>query len=194
MSPIVSTQAVFRKSDGELQFLAPASYAVTDTTLGTVALPAGFIEECWEWNPATKAFAESASKVLAALLAEVKHEAERRKMVVMSLGGAKKSEYAEKRAEVANYDRLYGVLGGVVAAVNALTDSQQRSMFGHAMADADAFGDDIAAAIGRFRAGMTASDLFPRIAAAESKACAAIKAATTVAAKRAAASSVVWPT
>lgn len=194
MTPTVSTHAVFRKSDGALQFLAPASYAATDEAFGTVALPAGFNEEWWVWNPTTRVFAESAAKVQAVLLSDIKQEAERRKMAVMSPGGAKKSEYAEKRAEVANYDRLSGVLGSVLAAVNALTESQKQSMFGHAMADAAAFGDNIPAAIARFRVGMSSASAFPRIAATEAKVCAAIKAATTVAAKRAAASSVVWPT
>ncbi len=128
------------------------------------------------------------------LLTLIKGEAERRKMSFLSAGGAKKAEYAQKAAEVSFYDSLGGSLVTILAALNALTAAQRRAKFGYALADAAAFGEPtITNAIERFRSGMASSDKVPAIAAAEAKACTAIKAATTAVAKRTAAAAVNWP-
>ncbi|MEH3121074.1 MAG: hypothetical protein PGN16_03695 [Sphingomonas phyllosphaerae] len=140
------------------------------------------------------AWVEDPVKVEAILLPSIKAEAERRKMGFLSAGGAKKAEYAQKAAEVSFYDSLGGSLTTILAALNALTAAQRRAKFGYALADAAAFGEPtITPAIERFRAGMAGSDKVPAIAAAEARACAAIKAATTAAAKRTAAAAVSWP-
>lgn len=140
------------------------------------------------------AWVEDPAKVEPILLASVKGEAERRKMGFLSAGGAKKAEYAQKAAEVSFYDSLGGSTVTILAALNALTPAQRRAKFGYALADAAAFGEPtITPAIERFRSGMASSDKVPAIAAAEAKTCAAIKAATTAVAKRAAAVAVSWP-
>lgn len=126
------------------------------------------------------------------LLANVKAEAERRKMLALTPGGAKKTEYADKAAEVRTWHTLGGTLTGVVAVLGLVAGAKMRATFPYAIADAAAFGDTVDKAIARFSVGMSSSATVPAIAAAEAKACAAIKAATTAAGKRAAAN-VTWP-
>ena len=138
-------------------------------------------------------YVEDPAKAQIALLAAVKAEAERRKMLVLSLGGAKKTEYADKSAEVRMFNSLAGTLNAILAALTLMTAERRAIIFPYATADAAAFGDTIDKAIARFSTGMSTSATVPTIAAAEAKACAAIKAATTVAAKRAAAAAVTWP-
>lgn len=142
--------------------------------------------------PATQSFVgdkwvDDAGKVETLLLGAVKVEAERRKMLAMSPGGAKKAEYAEKRAEVVAWDSLGGTASAILVAFNALPQAVRESRFGHAIADAAAFGDTPAAAIGRFRVGLGKAAAFRLVSALEAKVCADIRAATTVAGKRAAA-------
>ncbi|TCP36555.1 hypothetical protein [Sphingomonas sp. BK235] len=195
MTPIVSTVAVYRKATGELVHLTTADLAPAagDPLLGKLTLPAGYNEQTWVWNAATKAFAEDPARVEAVLVAQVKDTAESKKMGFLSAGGAKKAEYAQKAAEVSFYDSLGGSVIAILAAVGALTPAQRRAKFGYALADAAAFGDTtITNAIERFRSGMAASDKVPSIAAAEAKGCAAIKDATTVAAKRTAYAAIDW--
>lgn len=193
MADVKSEIAVFNKATGALIYMAPASLKPTDAALGWVALPAGFGEETFSWNASTRAMAEDLAKVRAVLLASVKSDAEQRKMAFLSAGGAKKAEYAQKAAEVSFYDSLGGSLSTILAAINLLTPAQRQAKFGYSLADAAANGEPtIVNAIARFRGGMEGSNKVPAIAAAEAKACAAIKAATTIAAARAAAA-VSWP-
>lgn len=195
-------------------------WTISEVATGNV-LYAGFVtpsygshpkDNGWPWDAATQkatridaapdvglqrwngsAWVEDAAKVEAGLLALLKAEAERRKMTFLSAGGAKKAEYAQKAAEVAFWDSLGGTVTAIVAAFNLLPASARQAKFGYALADAAAFGDTVQDAIARFRAGMTSSQKVPSIAAVEAKGCAAIKAATTAAAKRAAATAVNWP-
>lgn len=139
------------------------------------------------------AWADDPAKVEVQLLAAIKAEAERRKMMVLSPGGAKKTEYADKAGEVRQMKTLGGTVTAALAAVAVLSVSRQASLFPYAAADAAAFGDTVVDAFNRFMGGMTSSATVPTIAAAEAKACAAIKAATTAAAKRTAAAAVAWP-
>ncbi len=167
----------------------------------------------WAWNAATQkatridklpdlatqkwsgaAWVDDIAKVREQLLSDVKAEAESRKMTFLSAGGAKKAEYAQKAAEVSFYDSLGGNLTAILASLALLNTGQRQAKFGYSLADAAAFGEPtIVNAIERFRSGMAGSNKVPAIAAAEAKACAAIKAATTIAAARAAAA-VSWPT
>ena len=74
-------------------------------------------------------------------------------------------------------------------------DAGQKAVrFKWALASQAAFGEPtIAPAIERFRAGVNRAAINPRIGAVEEKATAAIRAATTAAAKRAVVAAVVWP-
>ncbi len=193
MGLVTSDIAVFVKSTGQLSHLAPSSIKPDDPLLGWVALPAGFSDETFTGNATTRTMVEVPAKVEAQLLAAVKAEAERRKMAVLSPGGAKKTEYADKAGEVRQMKTLGGTVTAALAAVAVLSASRQASLFPYAAADAAAFGDTVVNAFNRFMGGMTSSATVPTIAAAEAKTCAAIKAATTAAAKRAAVAAVAWP-
>lgn len=188
MSPAI---AIYSISTGDVVVLAAAD-APLRPGQASVALPGDYDEEIYEWSRATRTMIPSLAKVEAALIAVIKQEAERRKMKLMSPGGAKKAEYAEKRAEVNFWDTLGGSLSAILVAFNLMPAAQRQTKFAWALADAAAFGDTVDKAIGRFRAGMASSASVTTIAAVEARACAAIKSATTVSAKRAAAV-VAWP-
>jgi hypothetical protein len=193
MDYVKSEIVIFDKATGAKVMLTPLSLKPTDPKQGWVALPADFSEATFTWNATSRVMAEDLAKVRAQLLASVKGEAEQRKMTFLSAGGAKKAEYAQKAAEVAFYDSLGGSVSTILTAINLLTAAQRQAKFGYSLADAAAFGEPtIVNAIERFRAGMAGSNKVPAIAAAEAKACAAIKAATTIAAARAAAV-ITWP-
>jgi hypothetical protein len=144
-------------------------------------------------DPATGEITEIPAAVEAQLIALIKLEAERRKMLLASPGGYKKAEYAAKEREVAAWDALGTTPDAILAAFGLLPAVQRATRFAYAMAAVDRFGGTPAAAIARFRAGITRSALIPRLAAEEEHACLAIRAATTVAAKRAAYAAVLWP-
>ncbi|MEH3122419.1 MAG: hypothetical protein PGN16_10655 [Sphingomonas phyllosphaerae] len=186
------TIAIKHKTSGEIQFVESLSGYQKDWAQYGPVLPTGT-----EPNMLTlvgAAWVEDPAKIEPMLLMLIKSEAERRKMGFLSAGGAKKAEYAQKAAEVSFYDSLGGSVVTILAAIGALTAAQRRAKFGYALADAAAFGEPtITNAIERFRSGMASSDKVPAIAAAEAKTCAAIKAATTAVAKRAAANAVSWP-
>lgn len=186
MKPVVSAIAVYDRATGAMSYLAPADHRPTDASLTWVALPAGF-DATWKWEAAKRSMIEDATRVEAQLIAEVKAEAERRKMLAMSPGGAKKAEYAEKRAEVAAWDSLATAPAAILAAFNALPKEVRESRFGHVLADAAAFGDTPVAAIARFRAGMGKAAALRTVSALEAKTCADVRAASSIAGKRAAA-------
>lgn len=186
------------KADGSLSApfdTRPAPGASEEAVL----LPTGWPTSI-AWDRALRGFVDlvpeayftDAKALEPVLLAIVKAEAERRKMLALTPGGAKKTEYADKAAEVRTWHTLGGTLTGVIAVLGIVTGAKMRATFPYAIADAAAFGDTVDKAIARFSVGMTSSATVPAIAAAEAKACAAIKAASTVASKRAAAN-VTWP-
>lgn len=152
---------------------------------GFLDLPATTI-----WNGTT--WVEDAAKVEAALLAQVKAEAEQRKMLILTAGGAKKTEYADKYREVVAWDTLAGTAAQIPIAFTALPSATRSLRFAYALADAAAFGDTPADAIARFKVGIGKSASIATIAAIEAKSCARIKAASTTAAKRAAYAAVNW--
>lgn len=143
-------------------------------------------------DPATGAIAEVPALVEALLIAAVKTEAEQRKMERATAGGYKKTEYAEKAREIANADALGTTAAAILAALGALSPAQQVARFPYAAASAAAFGDTVAKALDRFRVGQARAASVTRIAAAEERACAQIRAATTAAAKRAAFTAITW--
>jgi hypothetical protein len=167
----------------------------------------------WPWDPATQratriatapdlgvqvwsgsAWVENPALVEAMLLADIKAEAERRKMLYYSPGGAKKSEYPKKQAEVAFWDSLAGTTSAALTALKLLSPEAQVAKFPYAIASAKRRKEPtIAPAIARFRLGMLSSSPVEAIAAEEEFVCEAIKLATTAPAKRAAAAAVAWP-
>lgn len=158
-----------------------------------VALPSTYWTAGYRWGWQGRTPVEDAAAVQVDQITAVKAEAERRKMKLLSAGGAKKAEYAEKRAEVLAWDTLGGTAAAILLAFNGLSALVRQTRFAHALADSAAFGDTPADAIARFRAGITKAVTIPAICAAEAKACAAIKAASTASDKRRVAASVSWP-
>jgi len=123
----------------------------------------------------------------ASLLDQVDDKREALMMTVMTSGGAKKTEYAEKAGEVRDYRNT---LGSILAALSTI---DQRKRFPWAMAEVDQTKDTLAVVIARFEAGATAS----RTPAAKYAAIAqvgkrAIRTASTAAAKRAAFAAINW--
>lgn len=184
--------AIFKVETGALVLIGPTGTIARDGQ-SWVPLPTGYSDETHSWSTSARMMVENAAKVEARLIADIKATAEAKKMALLSSGGAKKAEYAEKRQEVISYDTLASGVGGIVATLTSITTPRRAVMFAHATADAAAHGDTIGAAIERFRAGIAKSANTPAIAAAESAACDAIRAAGTIAAKRAAAAAVKWP-
>lgn len=183
--------AIKHSGTGEVQFVTSlAGHGAAWAQIGG-ALPAGVPVDLLTLSGGS--WIEDPAKVRAQLLASVKSEAEARKMAFLTAGGAKKAEYAQKAAEVAFFDSLGATVALALSALNAMPASVKQAKFGFALADAAAFGDTVPAAIDRFRTGMAASVKVPTIAAVEAKACAALKAATTVAAMRAVVAGITWP-
>ncbi len=166
----------------------------------------------WKWDPSTQraftipaipdltvqvligtTWTDDAAKVQTLLISSIKAEAEARKMKVFSSGGAKKTEYADKMREVVAFESLGGTLTAMLSALALIPPDIRALRFAHVYADAAAFGDTPQAAVARFKAGIASSGSVATIAAAEAKACADIRAATTAAAKKTKASAVKWP-
>lgn len=155
----------------------------------------------WSWNGSSLAAivqpGPTIAEVEATLLREVKGEAERLKMQYASPGGMKKAEYAGKAAEVATWDTLNGATLATVAqvliAINGWSPDKRAATFPWAIADAKERGDTIDKAIGRFRAGITGSSKVHAIAAREGTITDAIKAAKTIADKKAVRAAAKWP-
>lgn len=188
--PIVSAIAIYNTSTGAHIVNAPAGAALR-AGQSSISLPSGYTPEIWIWDATKRAMVESLPKLKDYLVAAIKVDAEQKKMALLSAGGAKKAEYAEKRQEVISYDALATGVGGIVQAMTTLATPRRKVMLAHAEADAAAHGDTVAAAIERFRGGISRASTTPLIAAAEAAACDAIRAATTVAAARAVV--VKWP-
>jgi hypothetical protein len=123
----------------------------------------------------------------AALIARVDARREEMRAAVMTPGAGQSYAYAQKAAEVADHRRIDGL---DLAALDAAALAKR---FPFAMAEAAASGDDLAAVIDRFDAGMSMSR--SEIARVEAIACAAkraIRAAGTLAAKQAAFAAIHW--
>lgn len=145
------------------------------------------------FNVSTGKWEKDPAKVELALIEKVKDEAERRKMTMATPGGMKKTEYAEKRAEVMAWKTLGSAAGTILAAFNLLPMATRQTKFAHVLADSAAFGDGPAEAVARFEAGMSKAAPTAQVAATEAKACSDIRKATTAAAKEAVYAAIVWP-
>jgi len=192
MALVVAAVAIYNVADGKLILIGPTG-TMPRSGQGWTPLPTGYSEDTFAWNASVKMMVEDLGRVKAVLVAEIKAEAEQRNMQLLTAGGAKKAEYAEKRQEVISYDSLATGVGGIVQAMTTLATPRRKVMLAHAEADAVAHGDTVAAAIERFRGGINRAATTPLIAAAEAAACDAIRAATTAASARAAAAAVKWP-
>ncbi len=184
--------ALKHATTGEIQFVTSAVGYGSQWQLHGPAVPDGpdtsafvLVAGAWVADPA---------KVETTLVAAVKAEAERRRMLVMSPGGAKKAVYALKQAEIEAWSALASDLVTSLAAFLALSLPTQKRRFRFAIADAAARGEpDPAAAIARFSTGAEAANLeVARIEAIEQMAVSSIKAASTAAVKRAAFAAIDW--
>lgn len=144
------------------------------------------------WNG--KAWVDDPAKVEPHLIADVKAEGERRRMLVLSPGGSKKTVYSLKQSEVDSWNDLGSTLATQLTAALGLSVIKQKRKFRFAMAEAALRGEpNPSAAIARFAAGSDAANAeAARIEAIEQAGVAAIKAATTAAAKRAAYAAINW--
>ncbi|WP_162234654.1 hypothetical protein [Sphingomonas sp. Leaf231] len=156
----------------------------------------------WWWNGSSLTAvvkpASTIAEVEASLIAEIKRKADGLKMAIGTALPSKSAEYPAKAAEVASWDAalgggLVGTVAQTLTAISAWPAARRVATFPYALADAKAFGDTIDKAIARFRVGMTTSSTVPEIAAREAAACAAVRVAKTIAAKKAAAVAVNWP-
>jgi hypothetical protein len=148
------------------------------------------------WSPALHGFirAQTVAEVQAELIDQVKAEGERRRMLVMSPGGSKKTVYSLKQSEVDAWNDLGSTLATALTAFLGLSLVKQRRKFRFALAEAALRGEaNPAAAIARFATGSDAANAeAARIEAIEQAGVASVKAATTVGAKRAAYAAINW--
>lgn len=137
---------------------------------------------------------QTPAEVDATLIDQTKTEGERRRMLVMSPGGSKKTVYSLKQSEVDNWNDLGSSIATSLTAFLGLPVIKQKRKFRFALAEAAFRGEpNPAAAIARFAAGSDAANAeAARIEAIEQAGVAAIKAATTIAAKRAAYAAINW--
>lgn len=147
-----------------------------------------------KWDDAARAWVVNTEVANELLAKQVKDQAEARRMILYTANRGKMRVYSRKQEEVSNYSGLGGTLSAVIAAFNLMPLDQRKMKFRYAMRDAAKFSDNIGAAIMRFQAGIDNSeDVVAEIEAIEQKTVANIKAASTLAAKKSAAESVVWP-
>lgn len=101
MIPVVSTHAVFRKADGELEYLAPAQLtpATDDPELASVELPADYADLSYLWNPAVRAFEPDLDALRAAMAARIDAEAEQVRQLFLTPGSGQAMTYAKKEWE-----------------------------------------------------------------------------------------------
>jgi len=173
------------------------------------SLPAGFdkTKQGWReqpigypdriaWQQSLPGFVDTdtTASVEADLVARVKSEGEQRRMLVMSPGGSKKTVYSLKQSEVDAWNDLGSTVATMLTTFLGMAAVKQKRKFRFAMAEAALRGEaNPAAAIARFAAGSDAANAeAARIEAIEQAGVAAIKAATTIAAKRTAYAAINW--
>ncbi len=137
---------------------------------------------------------QSLQEAETSLVDQVKVEGERRRMLVMSPGGSKKTVYSMKQSEVDAWNELGSTLATALTAFLALSVTKQKRRFRFALIEAAIRGEaNPASAIARFAAGSDSANVeAARIEAIEQAAVTAIKAATTIAGKRAAYAAINW--
>lgn len=137
---------------------------------------------------------QTLAEVEAVLIDQTKTEGERRRMLVMSPGGSKKTVYPLKQSEVDNWNDLGSTAATALTAFLSLSLIKQKRKFRFALAEAALRGEATpAAAIARFAVGSDAANAeVARIEAIEQSAVSLIKSATTTTAKRAAYAAINW--
>lgn len=149
------------------------------------------------YDPATLAFslmavaAETTAQALARMIDTIDEERETRMMLLLTNGGAKKYEYAEKAREVRDYRSLSGtVVGGLLIPLNI---ASTRERFGWSMAEVEDTGDSLEAVITRYETAVKSVVLTRKVAARAQKLKRQLRAATP-AARTAIFDGRSWPT
>lgn len=154
---------------------------------GSLVFPQGYAPGDIEALPKDYYAASVLVAVETGLLAEVDRRREALRSAVMTQGVGQSYAYAQKASEVYDYRNIVGTL------LAALTMPQKTARYPFAMAEATATGDTLAVVIARFEAGMaTSRSRIAHVEAVATKAKRAIRAAATVAAKRAAYAAIDW--
>lgn len=131
------------------------------------------------------------AQVLAEMLDTIDNEREDRMMVLLTLGGAKKYEYANKAREVRDYRQLSGTV--VANLLIPLNINGTRERFAWAMAEVDETGDSLETVITRWETAMAQTNLVRKLAARAQKIKRAIRAAAP-SARKAIFDARAWPT
>jgi hypothetical protein len=153
--------AVYLTATGELvaQITAPShprfnGFAWDGTIHTSKELPASGEPATQTWDKVSKAWVDDPAKINDIMRDTIKTAAENKKMGVATPGGYKKTEYAAKRQEVIEWDKLGIVPTVAMAAFLALNPKVAALRFEWAIADAAELGDTVDKAIERFRAGI----------------------------------------
>ena len=138
------------------------------------------------FNYTTKTWESNLASLETRLLLKIDLESEEARMRVLTQGGAKKYIYMKKDAEYRDYTGL------LISVVNALSLIDKRKRFPFAMAEVDLSGDSLATVMTRFEIGINNSiGELARVEALAQRTKRAIRTATTVSGKKAAAQ-VIW--
>ncbi|MBA4756300.1 MAG: hypothetical protein H2050_15850 [Sphingobium sp.] len=154
---------------------------------GSLVFPQGYAPGDIEALPADYYKAGDLAAVEAGLIADIDHKREVLRAMVMTPGVGQSYAYAQKASEVYDYRNIVGAL------LAGLTMPQKTARYPFAMAEATATGDTLAVVIARFEAGMSTSrSRIAHVEAVATKAKREIRAAATIAAKRAAFAAIDW--
>lgn len=141
------------------------------------------------WRPMLGGFAraETPASVEADLIGQVKGEAERLRMMALTRGAGKAAEYRLKHPEAEASRNL------LAAVLDALTKLDRTKQYPTAATEAALTGEKLSVVLKRYRDAMDATDAeVRRVSAIEQTGVRAIRAATTVTAKRAAFAAIAW--
>lgn len=182
----VASIALFDKETGALAMICPGTFPL-GAGQSWVRLPTGYSDETHAWDATTRMMVEDPAKAEARLLAALKTEAERRKMVAVSPGGAKKLEYDDKASEIAASATIADT------DLNSLSTPAAMERFPSAATEQALTGEPLATILARYRAGAeTSMPEIRRLSAIEQDATRQIRSATTATGKRAAAAAINW--
>jgi hypothetical protein len=203
---VMTLYAAYSKATGALRTVL-TDLAYLQEGEGYAVVPAGTETEFADWSPTTKTFTPNLERLKRFLIDGTKRDSERRSMMYLSEGGAKKFKLGHKAEEIASYQALGGTLAVLLTALTPMSAAARMDVFGFAIEDATERGEitststplQIAAgvdkAIKRFIVGAGSSlPNLRKIEAIEQRVCDAIRAASSPAAARAAASATNWPT
>lgn len=141
--------------------------------------------------PLTNLVVETAEQALARMLTTIDDEREERMMAVLTTGGAKKYEYANKAREVRDYRTLGDATIALLLTTANIAGTRER--FAWAMAESEDTGDALETVITRYETAIKRTGLDRRVAARAQK----LKRAITAAApadRKAIFDARTWPT